>query len=486
MITPTYKHWNLGNKIPGPKPLPIVGNGLTFARKRNILNLLIELYRKYGSVYRLWLGKQLFVVISNPKDMEFFLSRPENLSKSASYKMLEPLFGKTGLIISDADIWRVHRKQINPSFHSKLVEKSVPVILENGQILIEQLKKKIDHPDFDIRNFVEKCTLDILSGAKNQLPFLDLLLKKSNFTEEEIEDEVLTIMFAGQDAPSTTVSFCLYELSRNQKVQDKLFEELKNSSIHEKSEPTFHDYTKLKYLEMVIKETLRMYPPATIIGRKVDEDIRLPSGYVLPANSLANLFVFNMQRDEKYFSNPDQFIPERFENIENINSFTYLPFSAGIRNCIGRVIVNLKIKSVSTKIWYIRSKSIVIDDSIKISFITPTQIEKLTLEFGVVLFTSDPISLRITSRKILYKIPRSTLQDYIKALSANNEDESLSFNSSSIEDLKKNQVGRKTVLSEKVKKVLVDLLEICTKWEFPLKLADIRKTVRDYLISILR
>ncbi|XKL62377.1 hypothetical protein PGB90_002210 [Kerria lacca] len=350
--------------------------------------MLMKFYRKYGSVYRLWLGKQLFVVISNPEDIEFFLSRPENLSKSASYKMLEPFLGKTGLIISDADIWRVHRKQINPSFHSKLVEKSVPVILENGQILIEQLKIKIDRPDFDIRSFVEKCTLDTLSGAKNQLPFLDLLLKKSNFTEEEIEDEVLTIMFAGQDAPSTTVSFCLYELSRNQKVQDKLFEELKNSSIHEKSEPTFHDYTKLKYLEMVIKETLRMYPPATIIGRKIDEDIVLPSGYVLPANSLANLFVFNMQRDEKYFSNPDQFIPERFENMENINSFTYLPFSAGIRNCIGQKFGILEVKVLLSMIV------------LKYRLLPPTQIEKLTLEFGVVLFTSDPISLRITSRKM--------------------------------------------------------------------------------------
>ncbi|XKL62374.1 hypothetical protein PGB90_002207 [Kerria lacca] len=68
------------------------------------------------------------------------------------------------------------------------------------------------------------------------------------------------------------------------------------------------------------------------------------SGYVLPANTSANIFIYNLHRQEKYFSNPNEFIPERFENMDKSYQYTYIPFSVGVRNCIGQIFSLIEVK----------------------------------------------------------------------------------------------------------------------------------------------
>lgn len=63
-----------------------------------------------------------------------------------------------------ADVWRNHRKILTPAFHFKMLENSVPTMKKNAQILSQQLEKKINQPEFDIESFIEKCSLDIISG----------------------------------------------------------------------------------------------------------------------------------------------------------------------------------------------------------------------------------------------------------------------------------------------------------------------------------
>ncbi|XKL62372.1 hypothetical protein PGB90_002205 [Kerria lacca] len=406
-------------------------------------------------------------------DILELLSRSRNLNKTDTYKNLSPLLGRNGLIIADADIWRVHRKKISPSFNKKMLENSIPIIVENTKILVEQFKNKVDQSEFGIREFLDNCSLDILceittgiklrtqespelfykvtdeilhalnarilqpwlrfdfifrlskygkitrdfvklhrnrqkkiinerkkmlknceevklstEGCEKMMPLLDFLLKESNFTDEEIEDDVLSIMFAGQDAPAVITTLCLYELSRNERVQDKLLDELKNNILNKNCEPTFDDYMNLKYLDFVIKETMRMYPPALFVGRKIDEDVHLPSGYFLPANTSAYIFIYKLHHDEKYYPNHDEFIPERFENIDESYRYIYIPFSAGVRNCIGQIFGLIEIKILVSSVL------------LKYRLLPAIRTKKIRLEVGTVLHCLDTVSLRITSRKL--------------------------------------------------------------------------------------
>ncbi|XKL62370.1 hypothetical protein PGB90_002203 [Kerria lacca] len=471
---PSPRHLEYGNKIPGPKPVPIFGNALELMQAKTVYEKWVELSKKYGPIFRLWVGKDLFVVITNPDDTEAFLSRARFLNKSNSYRLLDPWLGDKGLLTSDEEVWRLHRKQITPSFHFKMLENAMPMITENAQILCQQLKNKADQPEFDIQEFFQRCSFDIICetamGAKyqtqtsknnvffdslrkvckasiarvaqpwlhpefifklckygrnydellsvlekerkkviierksvleksldkNQItrskkpqpqPFLDFLLKESNFTDKEIDDEVQNFMFAGHDTTTSAMSFCMYALSNNERVQNKLVEELKSVLVRENYEPTYHDYMNLKYLEMIIKETLRMYTTVPMIARKVDEDFKLPSGYFIPAGSLANLFLQRMHNDEDLFPNPEQFIPERFEDVTK-HPFQFVPFSAGPRNCIGQKFAMLEMKiCISTVL-------------LKYKLLPATKTKKLTLEFNVVLRSLNKIPIRLTPRNL--------------------------------------------------------------------------------------
>ncbi|XKL61636.1 hypothetical protein PGB90_001469 [Kerria lacca] len=472
---PSSKTWKYGNKIPGPKPIPIVGNGLIFFKAKNFLKNFLELSYKYGHIYRLWLGKKLFVILSDPDDIEKFLSRSTHLNKTETYRLLDKWLGNKGLLTSDADVWRNHRKILTPAFHFKMLENSVPTMKKNAQILSQQLEKKINQPEFDIESFIEKCSLDIISetamgimlntqtsddtvylnslkkiltsfiqrafqpwlqpefvfklstpgktyfemlsvindynkkiimnrkitlekekiykpqenndenSRKKPKPFLDILLTESNFTDEEIQDEVHTFMFAGHDTTTSATSFCLYALSNNQRVQDKLYDEIKTNLLSKDTEPTYQDYMNMKYLECVIKETMRIYTTIPMFGRKVEEDIQLPSGYTIPKGTLVNFLLIRTHNDERYFPNPTQFKPERFENSIK-HPYSFLPFSAGLRNCIGQRFAILEMKTVITTLLS------------KYQFLPATKVTSIELEMKAVLRSIQKMPLRIVER----------------------------------------------------------------------------------------
>ena len=103
----------------------------------------------------------------------------------------------------------------------------------------------------------------------------------------------------------------------------------------------------MKYLERVILETLRLYPPVPIIARKINEDVQLASeNYVLPAGSTIVIGTFKIHRRDDIYTNPEKFDPDNFlpERTQNRHYYSFIPFSAGPRSCVGRKYAMIKLK----------------------------------------------------------------------------------------------------------------------------------------------
>ncbi|XP_031828764.1 cytochrome P450 4g15-like [Nomia melanderi] len=188
-------------------------------------------------------------------------------------------------------------------------------------------------------------------GEKKRYAFLDLLLEISKsgaqLTDEEIKEEVDTIMFEGHDTTAAGSSFVLCVLGIHQDIQQRVYEEL-NEIFGGSSRPcTFQDTLEMKYLERVILETLRLFPPVPAIARLLKEDVKLATnGYVLPRGCTVLIAPFKVHRLEEFYPNPEEFNPDNFlpERTQNRHYYSFIPFSAGPRSCVGRKYAMLKLK----------------------------------------------------------------------------------------------------------------------------------------------
>lgn len=200
--------------------------------------------------------------------------------------------------------------------------------------------------EFDVNNI----------GTSKRLAFLDLLLKvkheNGTLSADEIQEEVDTFMFEGHDTTSWQISWACHCIGSDSNVQKKIHEELDNIFGDSDRHVTVDDLSKMNYLELAIKETMRKYPVVTQIGRELTEDI-VVDGHFLKKGLNVNILIHGIHQDERYFPEPEKFDPDRFlpENSKNIPPLAFIPFSAGKRNCIGQRFAIMEMKVLLSSIF---------------------------------------------------------------------------------------------------------------------------------------
>ena len=192
---------------------------------------------------------------------------------------------------------------------------------------------------------LDKIVLSIIRERRaSKTPANDLLQRLldardergERMSDEQLREEVMTLFIAGHETTANALTWTWYLLSQNPEVERKLAAEL--DSVLAGRAPGLADLPRLPYVEMVIKESMRLYPPAWGIGRRALEDFEV-GGYRIPAGTNVFIMQWVTQRDARFFPDPERFDPERWRDDPirkgRIPRFAYFPFGGGPRVCIG-------------------------------------------------------------------------------------------------------------------------------------------------------
>ncbi|XP_045459714.1 cytochrome P450 4d2-like [Melitaea cinxia] len=466
--------------VPGPNPLPLLGNGHLFATKsREFLPLLHKLKVDHGDVYRVHLFHTPYVLLSHPKYIEPLLSHTELITKGQSYDFLRPWLGN-GLLTSTGRRWRTTRKFLTPAFHFNILQNYLTVFLKNEKILLKKLQNFTDGKAFDTFPVIALTALDnvtesimgvsvdaqnnseseyvkaieilvkILSmrmrnpffgveaffklfkykkqqddalkilhshsekvikmrreeiknsnkslnensdlGIKNKYAFLDLLLLSEvdgvKISDQHVREEVETFMFEGHDTTTSGICFTLYCLSHHPDIQEKLIEEQKKI-LGEKldRDPTYTELQQMKYLELVIREGLRIYPSVPLVERLVTKDTDLGDVKLLKGSTVIVNF-FELHRHPELYDNPLEFRPERLDTVSANSAksaFSWLAFSAGPRNCIGQKFAMMEMK-------------VIIASIVKNFVLLPVEVKELGLCAELILRSDEGVHIKLKPR----------------------------------------------------------------------------------------
>jgi cytochrome P450 len=179
----------------------------------------------------------------------------------------------------------------------------------------------------------------------------DLLggLIASGMSDGLIRDQLLTMLIAGHDTSTALLAWTLYLLATHQDAQACAYAEIED--ILGRRDPTITDVGQLPYLDQVLKEVLRLYPPIHLGSRIAATDIEFQQ-YLIPAGTRILYSIYLSHRHQAYWSDPHRFDPERFspEKVRQRPAYVYLPFGGGPRNCIGMTFAQVEAKVVVARI----------------------------------------------------------------------------------------------------------------------------------------
>ncbi|CAG7726578.1 unnamed protein product, partial [Allacma fusca] len=210
-----------------------------------------------------------------------------------------------------------------------------------------------------VRKLSRTNSEEVYWHGRRRMAFLDLLLEaqknpENELTDADIREEVDTFMFAGQDTSATCMSWTIFLLGLYPHCQEKVLDEMDAIFGEDRTRPTTSkDLAEMKYLEMCIKESLRLFPIVAGFTRRTTTDLALDDEVTIPPGTDVAVAPLMVHRNEILYPEPEKYDPDRFlpENTRNRHPLAYIPFSAGQRNCIGQKFAMMEMKVILSNLF---------------------------------------------------------------------------------------------------------------------------------------
>ena len=310
-----------------------------------------------------WLKqRRLIQPLFHKQRLQTFAQKIE-AATSALVKNLEARTGETLNIHSE--MTKVTLDIVSQTLMSTEVKGDFKKISDALHIIMEGMMKIIRVPAWipTPRNLRMRKNRDLLDTTifkiiedrrKNKEGFDDLLTMlmevedadtRERMTDTQLRDELITIFLAGHETTANALSFALYLLAQHPDVKQKIVDEVQR--VIGNNEMTFENLNRLEYTTMVIKESMRLYPPVWGITRDASREDVI-GGYRIKKGDSIAMSPYAVHRLEKYWENPLKFDPERFspERMKNIHRYAWFPFGGGQRFCIGNNFAMMEMQVV--------------------------------------------------------------------------------------------------------------------------------------------
>lgn len=210
------------------------------------------------------------------------------------------------------------------------------------------LHRRFNHGFRSMEAMIHRSIHERRMDAHQHDDILSLLLSATDaagrpLKDEEIRDELMTLLLAGHETTANALTWTWFLLSQSRSIQERLTHEL--DTVVGDRLPTITDVPRLRYAKMVWEESLRLYPPAWSLHTRVAQaEDHLPSGAQLPSGAWIFISPWNLHRNPRWFPDPNRFDPERFSEgaAQSRLPYAYIPFGAGGRRCLGESFAELE------------------------------------------------------------------------------------------------------------------------------------------------
>ncbi|XP_049989312.1 cytochrome P450 4A12 isoform X2 [Alexandromys fortis] len=370
-------NWFFGHKIPDDQELQEI-----LTRVKN-----------FPSACPWWFwGSKMHLLVYDPDYIKVILGRSDPKSHG-SYRFLAPWIGY-GLLLLNGETWFQHRRMLTPAFHYDILKPYVRIMADSVHVMLDKWEQIVgqdstleifQHISLMTLDTIMKCAfshegsvqLDGLSSngrqatsayrlahdhtdqviksrkaqlqdegelekvkKKRRLDFLDILLfarmeNGGSLSDKDLRAEVDTFMFEGHDTTASGISWILYALATHPEHQQRCRDEVQ-SLLGGGASITWDHLDQMPYTTMCIKEALRLYPPVPAIVRELSTPVTFPDGRSLPKGVSVLLSLYGLHHNPTVWPNPEVFDPSRFAPDSSRHSHSFLPFSGGARNCIGK------------------------------------------------------------------------------------------------------------------------------------------------------
>jgi cytochrome P450 len=359
------------------------------------LERMSECFARYGDTYRMYVParRSYTYVIHHPDDVKHVLvSNHRNYTKGVDRDRIRILLGR-GLMTSEGEFWTHQRSLMQPLFHRGVITKFAQTIDETNtrflaqwevqaarggtvniteamsELTLEIVLRAIFGTDFEemsrafavvthepARNLefvykfraLAKVVRNLVrmrgsAGAGEHFDYVAMMMQARDkhtgapMSEHALIDEVMTLVVAGHETTASVLNWTWYLLSQHPQVEALLHAELVGQSLPQA--PSLAQVETLSYTQQVLNEAMRLYPPGWLLSRRtIGADVL--GGYQIPPQSSVLVPLYLVQRHPRYWSDPDQFQPERFAPAHDRvrPRFSFMPFAAGPRHCIGETL----------------------------------------------------------------------------------------------------------------------------------------------------